>query len=554
MVKGCEDSTIGFEGLRCWVNVAHLFYIKGCLPFLSIPKRLMKTRYQTIPHLFFIWLLLVVCMNANGQVVGCKDPAAINFNSSATITDSSCLYSTTFYTPPVKVNGIDNTLLENSGLQWAGNALWSFNDGNGAAAIYRIDTTTGSILQTVYLQGATNIDWEDIAFDGTHLYIGDFGNNFGGRTDLKIYKFPLSAIPAVAGNITVTIQSSEIDVIYFTYSDQVPVIPEAEENKTKFDCEAMIVDGGKIHLFTKNWIQTNTTHYVIASAQPGTYAASPVETLNTAYLVTGADIIPGAKTAVLLGYQNGGVFNHYMHVLTDFTDGLFFTGNRRKINLPSVFSMGQAEGITFVNNTFGFIGNEAVSALNIPPKLFSFNSAAFTPLYVLPFDLINFNVQPRNNDHVISWHFNSPVKNLSVMQSTDGVNFKLLRKYPSIETEQFTTQALSSQTCYKLQWELKDGGYKTSQLVWVKGKNRKELENVVLLNNGELSLTAAVDNKQKFRFALIQVDGKLIEQTEAVLLPGTNKIRFNCLINRGSLIVLQATNKFERTSLLLRVD
>ena len=144
--------------------------------------------------LSFFLFLAITKTAAYGQVVGCKDPAATNFNPSATVADSTCIYSPKSYTPTVKLNKISDTLVESSGLQWTGNALWSFGD-EGNAAIYRLDTMTGFILQKVTLGAATNVDWEDIAFDGTDLYIGDFGNNFGGRNDLKIYKFSFSLIP-----------------------------------------------------------------------------------------------------------------------------------------------------------------------------------------------------------------------------------------------------------------------------------------------------------------------------------------------------------------------
>src|SRR5687768_13285453 len=86
-------------------------------------------------------------INVSGQVPGCRDPAATNFNSSATVADSTCVYTNSpSYTPPVKLSKISDTLTESSGLQWTGSSLWSFNDGGSAPAIYRIDTTTGFIL------------------------------------------------------------------------------------------------------------------------------------------------------------------------------------------------------------------------------------------------------------------------------------------------------------------------------------------------------------------------------------------------------------------------
>ena len=50
-------------------------------------------------------------------------------------------------------------------------------------------------VKTIFLGGdflsvnkEENVDWEDITQDETHIYIADFGNNNGNRTDLKIYK------------------------------------------------------------------------------------------------------------------------------------------------------------------------------------------------------------------------------------------------------------------------------------------------------------------------------------------------------------------------------
>lgn len=319
-------------------------------------KILLSFLYKIINCLLLITLSV---LQAHSQVPGCTDPLANNFNSSATINNGTCTYNTTTYTPPLKVDPITDTLTETSGLQWAANYLWSFNDGGGSAAIYRIDTLTNALLQRVYLQGADNIDWEDIAFDGTYFYIGDFGNNANGaRTDLKIYKFPLSAIPDHIINPVVTIPAALISVINFSYSNQPqPPLPTGSNN-TKFDCEAMIVDEGKIHLFTKNWIDINCTHFIINNVVAGTYIATPVETLATNFLVTAADKSIGNKVVVLLGYQNSGTASHFLYLLSGYIGYNYFSGNKRRIDLPDVTVMGQAEGICFKNAYYGYISSE----------------------------------------------------------------------------------------------------------------------------------------------------------------------------------------------------
>lgn len=321
---------------------------------------------------------------ANSQVFGCTDPLANNYNSSATANDGKCTYNATSYTPVIKVDPINNILIESSGLQMAGNYLWTFNDGGGAATIYRIDTLTNTILQIVNLSGATNVDWEDIAFDGKYFYVGDFGNNaHGSRSDLKIYKFPFSAIPDFVSNPNATIPSTQIDRITFSYSDQRQPLVDAPFDSTRYDCEAMLADGGKIHLFTKNWIDTTTTHYIINTTLPGNYILDPVETLPTGFLVTAADKAPGHGTIALLGYQNSGFGSHFIELLTSYHDGYYFNGNKRIINLPDASVMGQSEGITFRDSVYGYISNEkfvrviSPFTITVNQKLRSFDIKSF---------------------------------------------------------------------------------------------------------------------------------------------------------------------------------
>ena len=326
-----------------------------------------------------ITFFLLVSYTPTYSQQGCTDPLANNFDSTASINNGSCTYNNSNYSPRVKVRTLNSVLNESGGLQMADNFLWSFNDGGGEAALYRIDTITGSLLQTVYLQNATNVDWEDIGFDGKFFYIGDFGNNLNGaRTDLKIYKFPLSAIPGYKANPIVTIPAEKIEVISFKYQNQ--LIPTASPvNSTRFDCEAMIVDDGKIHLFSKNWVDINTTHYVINNTVGGAYIADSVETMETGYLVTAADKAPGKDIVVFLGYFAKAPGKHFLHILADYSSGNYFNGNKRKVDLPSALRLGQAEGITFRKGTYGYISNEKLTAgpFTIKQKLHSFDISGF---------------------------------------------------------------------------------------------------------------------------------------------------------------------------------
>jgi hypothetical protein len=291
------------------------------------------------------------------QTPGCTDPLATNYNATATDNNGSCTYNTTNYTPIIKVDPLSDSVIETSGLQMAGGYLWTFNDRLGKPSLYRIDTITNNIQQRVILKDATNIDWEDIAFDGTYFYIGDFGNNQnGGRTDLKIYKFPFNAIDL--NNSVDTIEPSEIEIINFIYSDQPQPVTPSGYNNTKYDCEAMIIENNKIHLFSKNWVDNTSTHYLINNINAGNYTATAMETFANGYLVTAADKVQGQNIIVLLGYQNSGFGNHYMHILSDYKADSFFTGNKRRIDLGDATVMGQGEGIAFSNGKYGYISNE----------------------------------------------------------------------------------------------------------------------------------------------------------------------------------------------------
>ncbi|MDB5192634.1 MAG: hypothetical protein JWQ96_2197 [Segetibacter sp.] len=509
-----------------------------------------------------IWFGSFNSISVFGQSTGCRDPYANNYNAQASINDGSCTYNVTTYTPPVQVDSISPVLLETSGLQMAGDFLWSFNDGGGQAAIYRIDTITNTILQTVTLTGATNVDWEALEFDGTHFYVGDFGNNANGaRTDLKIYKFPFSAIPNYTTNPNSTIPLAQIEVINFIYSDQVqPPVP-LTANNTKFDCEAMFVDAGKIHLFTKNWVEVNTTHYILPSTLAGTYTAIPSETLSTNYLVTDADKVADQSVVALLGYQNSGTANHFIHFLSDFSAGLYFNGNKRRIDLPDAITMGQAEGITYRNSTYGYISNEKFTrtvgsfTITVNQKLRSFNTNNFVSPSVLPLDLRQFNVVNNQGTHKISWTFDSKVDNVELQVSNNGVNFNSLMTYNNSITDAFIVKPTSPVNCYRLLWQKNGGATHYSNNVCISAEIKNAVSKLLLRANGELSFVLDGNQPEYYAFKLISTDGKLLAETQGrTYNPGLNRIRFsnNAIVN--SVVFLTAVSNGEQQTKLLPVN
>jgi hypothetical protein len=309
-------------------------------------------------------VLLLAAHDADSQTVkGCTDRAARNFNAQATENDGSCTYDPASVKPAVRFKQ-PGALMENSGMiQWNGR-LWQHNDGGGAPAIYAMDTA-GNIIQTVTLASAGNIDWEDIAQDGTHIYIGDFGNNSNGaRTDLVVYKVTKSDIENTRNDTAVN-----AEVIRFRYADQAEPPTPSAPNATDFDCEALIAYGDSLYLFTKQWSGKKTVVYSIPKNE-GSHSATRRVSLDVNGLITGADMDTVNQTIVLTGYTK--TLNRFTYLLYDFRDEDFTSGNKRRIDIQGP---GQTESVAFLNESLLAIGSEGISIL--PARLETMDLAEF---------------------------------------------------------------------------------------------------------------------------------------------------------------------------------
>ncbi len=284
------------------------------------------------------------------QAEGCTDPNANNYDPNAGINDGSCTYNPTFYKPDVDMI-LGPSLEETSGLIFWNGGLWSHNDSGGEAMIYKIDTNTAEVIQKVHLSNGSNKDWEDLAQDEDYIYIGDFGNNAGSRDDLRIYRIRKSDIPA-SGDVSV-----QADDIELSYEDQTSRAKQWRSNN--FDCEAMIVVGDSIYLFSKNWADFRTKLYVIPG-QPGEYVAEKRFTYAINGLVTGADYNEAEKEIALCGYQN---YVPFMFLLWDFEGSKFFSGNKRRIDFPEIITS-QTEGIAYYDGKKLFISAEKTPTLS----------------------------------------------------------------------------------------------------------------------------------------------------------------------------------------------
>lgn len=321
-------------------------------------------------------IICIICVcyfinHTNAQTAGCTDPQANNFNAAATVNNGSCTYNPASYAPPL-IGTLSTTLSEISGIIYFNDHLLALNDGGGGNKLYVLDTTSGSILQTITVGGATNVDWEDISQDSNYVYVGDIGNNaHGNRTDLCIYRIDKTAF-AQSGDFT--IPASAVKKINYSYPDQSDFTSLAA-NSTKFDCESLVVLRGKIHLFTKNWTGNYSVHYALPP-EPGTYTAQRLDSINTnGFLLTGAGA--GAYDEILFtAYNRSGSCAFYLVYGFNDTDYFFNSGNKRQILLPNVLTSGQVESVCFVNGVHGFIANEffTQSIFNVSNKLNRFST------------------------------------------------------------------------------------------------------------------------------------------------------------------------------------
>jgi hypothetical protein len=273
---------------------------------------------------------------------GCTDPQAINYNSSATTNDGSCLYPAASVSPTVSLI-LDSLLVESSGLAIFNNHLFTHND-SGDTTLYELDTLNGAIVQTHLLTGIVNRDCEELQQDANFFYLADFGNNANGnRTDLHILRIEKSSL---------LVGTAVIDTISFSYANQIDFTATGGNN-TDFDCEAFIVTNDSIYLFNKQWVSQKTALYALPKI-PGTHIAQLNDTLNVQGLITGITYLPQQRLIAMTGYSTQ--IAPFIYLLYDFNGRNFFGGNKRKIDVSLPFH--QTEAITTSNGLKYYVTNE----------------------------------------------------------------------------------------------------------------------------------------------------------------------------------------------------
>lgn len=217
------------------------------------------------------------------------------------------------------------------------------NDSGNEPEVFITDST-GVLITSILLDDVKNTDWEEIEYSSNHLYIGDFGNNKNGRTDLSILKYSISDKYSL----------SNLERIKFKYAEQ-KEFPERKKYRN-YDTEAMVHFGDSIYVFTKNRTKpfTGYTYLYGMPAKAGNYTLSRLDSFKTGhgdmslFWVAGAALSPSKDKLVLLGYDK-------MWVFTDFKNANFFKG---KSKTYAFAKLTQKESITFINDKTLLITDE----------------------------------------------------------------------------------------------------------------------------------------------------------------------------------------------------
>ncbi len=276
--------------------------------------------HVNIPEMKKVWLVIVLL--------------SLSLFASAQSTGKASF--SPFFNPQFK-SELPKEVSETSGLFFHNGLLWTHNDSGGKPILYAIDTVSFEIVQRITLANVKNKDWEDVCTDGECVFVGDFGNNKGNRKNLRIFTFPLSAIPN-EGDAIIT-----VDSISFIFGDQTDFTKRKVHD---FDCEAFFATDEYLYLLSKGW-GTGTTRLYRLPKTSGKYVAEVVNGFDSQGLITGADYDRQNRVLVIVGYVKS-IWKPFMYIIFDFDENGVKLENRR-FEMPQLAGA-QTEGICFFDD------------------------------------------------------------------------------------------------------------------------------------------------------------------------------------------------------------
>lgn len=320
---------------------------------------------------------------------------------------------------------------ETSGLLFFDGKIITHNDSGDDANLYEIDSLSGNLLRTININNATNVDWEDITEDDNHIYIGDFGNNLGTRTDLKIYKILKSDY--------LNSNSVAAETITFSYEDQVDFTEPETHN---FDAEAFAISDNSILIFTKNRGDLETNVYKIPKSI-GNHSAIKVSSANIEGLITGATFNHG--NFLLCGYD-ATLIPFLVHISFNRAPGDdIFSSGFLKTSLATTLGQGsQVEGITSFEIGKYYISREHFSTViggfnfNFPQKLYEFTDDRDFLLSTQKNDLGKLKITPNPTSGSIFINDEKEIHKVSIFNTLGKKVLELSSNHREIDLSSFS--------------------------------------------------------------------------------------------------------------------
>ncbi len=205
------------------------------------------------------------------------------------------------YLPPKVVGKIaSDRVSESSGIavsRCQAGVIWTQNDSGDGPFVYAINEK-GDALGTWRVNGASNVDWEDIATfrdesGRCFLYLGEIGNNELKRTEMKIYRVPE---PTVTRGSDAESETEPAVTIRFEYADG------------PHDAETLLVHprSGEIFVLTKSRRDASGVYRIPAGSKPARVAKIADVSIPAIPdgLLTGGDISPDGTRLVVCDYFN----------------------------------------------------------------------------------------------------------------------------------------------------------------------------------------------------------------------------------------------------------
>lgn len=173
------------------------------------------------------------------------------------------------------------------------NTIWTHNDSGDEPRIFLI-SNKGKYLATYFVEGATNIDWEDISIANdngiNYLYVGDIGDNASESEVKSIYKFPEPTIDST--KIPIESSISNAKTIRFKYPDG------------HRDAECLMVDPITKDIIIISKREENVGIYLAPYPQSFTEVITLAKVGSLLFSgVVGGDISPDGKEILLKTYK-----------------------------------------------------------------------------------------------------------------------------------------------------------------------------------------------------------------------------------------------------------